>query len=92
MLPNQENGKQRLIKACYAFTNCDGCFHIYGIQNNNSIPIDERMIVNDSSIDFPEHFGIFPKKCTPSVEWSFKNPPIKLPNGNIIHIVHLLKS
>ncbi|SEB93946.1 ATP-binding protein [Paenibacillus sp. GP183] len=94
MLPNKndENGKQRLIKTSCAFANSEGGFLIFGIKNDNSIPVDERIVGINPSHDFPEHFGNFPNKCTPSVFWDFKNPPIKLSSGNVIHIVHIPKS
>ena len=35
----------------------------------------------DAALDFPERFGNYPKQCTPSVHWTFRNPPLRLVFG-----------
>jgi len=89
---NDVSGKDRLKKTCCAFANSDGGFLIFGVADDKSLSVEERLIGIDEEIDFPEQFGNYPKKCSPSVYWDFKNPPLKLSNGNNIHIVFIPKS
>lgn len=83
-------GKERLSKTCCAFANNAGGFLVFGIKDKGSI--EDRLVGIDTKIDFPEHFGNFPKKCSPIVHWEFKNPAIELENGKVIHVVHIPKS
>jgi hypothetical protein len=94
MLPNAKNDldKQRLIKSCCAFANHEGGFLIFGISDDRTLPFEQRLVGVNSSIDFPEKFGYYPQKCKPFVKWDFRNPPIPLQNGNVIHIVHIMRS
>jgi hypothetical protein len=94
MLPSKhdEKGKFRLSRTCCAFANSSGGFLVFGIKNDNALSLHDRLIGVESSLDFPEHFGVYPKKCTPSVDWTFKNPPIALENGRLIHVIHIPKS
>ena len=89
---NDEGGKLRLIKTCCAFANSSGGFLIFGVSNSGLVPVQDRLVGIDSNFDFPEHFGSYPQKCMPSVTWDFKNPPISLENGKVIHIVYIPKS
>ena len=50
------------------------------------------MIGISNKLDFPEHFGVFPQKTSPSVQWNFKNPPLQLESDNVIHVVHIPSS
>jgi len=81
-----ESGKLRLVKTCCAFANSGGGFLIFGVSNNGSL---EGL---DPNFDFPEQFGSYPQKCMPTVTWDFKNPPISLEDGKVIHIVYIPKS
>src|SRR5579872_6139900 len=95
MLPhkNGEEDKLRLIKTCCAFANSAGGFLIFGVKDAKSGGTPESRLVGvDSTYDLPEQFGSYPQKCTPSVEWNFKNPPIQLEDGNVIHIIHISRS
>ena len=89
---NDETGKVRLVKTCCAFANSGGGFLIFGISNNASLPIQNRLVGIDPNVDFPEHFGTYPQRCTPNVQWDFKNPPISLESGNVIHVIHIPQS
>ena len=89
---NDGDGKNRLVKTCCAFANSGGGFLIFGVSDNTSIPAQHRLVGIDSNVDFPEHFGIFPQKCMPNVQWDFKNPPISLENGNVIHVIYIPQS
>jgi len=89
---SDEGGKLRLVKTCCAFANSSGGFLIFGVSNNGSVPVHDRLVGINSNFDFPEHFGSYPQKCMPSVTWDFKNPPISLENGKVIHIIHIPRS
>ncbi len=89
---NDEGGKLRLVKTCCAFANSGGGFLIFGVSNNGSVPVQDRLVGIDPNVDFPEHFGSYPQKCMPSLTWDFKNPPISLGNGKVIHIIHIPRS
>lgn len=95
MLPPSQDavGKIRLTKACCAFANKnDGGFLVFGISDKKNLPADQRLVGIDAALDFPEQFGNYPIKCTPSVEWEFLNPPLKLPNSKVIHVIHIKQS
>ena len=89
---SNEKGKARLRRACSAFANSSGGFLVFGISDDKALSPKDRLVGIDSKLDFPEHFGSYPKLCAPSIYWLFKNPPITLDNGNVIHIVHIPKS
>src|SRR5260370_460931 len=57
-----------------------------------SFSIEERLAGIDPTDDFPGQFGNYPQKCTASIPWDFKNPPVKLENGNVIHVIHVPRS
>jgi hypothetical protein len=90
--PRDDKAKDRLRKTCSAFANTEGGFLVFGVANAASLSPRKRLIGLDTSLDFPEHFGNFPLSCTPSAPWLFLNPPLKLENGRLIHVVHVLKS
>ena len=66
-------------------------FLIFGVLNAKKTPTLERIVGIDSNVDFPEHFGNFPKSCSPSVGWEFRNPPLQLDSGRVVHIVQVPK-
>ncbi|WP_342046000.1 AlbA family DNA-binding domain-containing protein [Bacillus sp. OTU530] len=88
--PREEAGKKRLSKACCAFANSSGGFLVFGISDRGEV--DERLVGIPKDVDFPEHFGNYPNRCRPMVDWQFKNPAIELENGNVIHVIHIPKS
>jgi len=95
MLPHKddERGKQRTVKTCCAFANSSGGFLIYGVKDaTTGGSIEGHLAGIDPADDFPEQFGNYPQKCTPSITWDFKNPPVKLENGNVIHVIHVPRS
>ena len=94
MLPDSRDapGKRRLRKACAAFANSGGGFLIFGIKDDKKLNPANRLEGIDPNIDFPEHFGNFPKECVPSVGWDFKNPAISLESGKVIHVVQVPRS
>jgi predicted HTH transcriptional regulator len=90
-LPHSKNSdvKDHLKKTCCAFANSEGGFLVYGVSDDKELDSEERFEGVDPNIDFPAHFGNYPKMCSPSVEWEFKNPPIVLENGKLIHVVYI---
>jgi len=95
--PSDESGKQRLTKACAAFANSVGGFLVFGVRNNTDsnghvIPADQRLVGLPAGVDLPENFGNYPLKCTPSVVWKFKNPALKLSNGNLVYVVEIMRA
>lgn len=91
MLPDRRDdpAKFRLAKTCAAFANSEGGFLVFGVKDSG--PSGERIAGIDASIDFPEHFGNYPSKVSPSIQWTTLNPPLSLPGGKKIHVVHILK-
>jgi hypothetical protein len=87
-----EDGKRRLRDACAAFANSIGGFLVFGVADDARLPADNRLVGLPTSVDFPVQFGSFPGQCNPTVRWEFKNPPIRIPNGNWIHVVWFQKS
>lgn len=90
--PKDDQGKRRLRDACAAFANSSGGFLVFGVADDTRLPTQDRLIGLPTSLDFPVQFGGFPGQCHPTVRWEFKNPPILLPGGNLIHVVWLQKS
>jgi len=93
MLPDGRNSedKDRLKKTCAAFANSDGGFLVFGVSNSKKTTGLQRIVGIDANVDFPEHFGNFPKSCSPSVAWEFRNPPLLLDSGRVVHIVQVPK-
>jgi len=94
MLPDTRNDKDkdRLRKTCAAFANSEGGFLVLGVSNLKVASARDRIVGIDQTIDFPEHFGNYPKSCYPSVGWEFRNPPLSFSNGRVVHIVQIPKS
>ncbi|MGG0339990.1 ATP-binding protein [Priestia megaterium] len=94
MLPRKgdQGGKLRITEACSAFANSSGGFLVFGIKDDKSLSVEDRLVGVDPSIDFPEHFGNYPQACIPSVDWTFLNPPLKTYKGREIHVVQIFKS
>lgn len=94
MLPHSkdESGKARLRKICCAFANSYGGYIIFGISDDRTKHPIERLVGVSPTVEFPEHFGSFPAKCSPSIDWNFRNPPLQLENGKIIHVIEIPRS
>lgn len=93
-LPDSQDkaSKVRLRKTCCAFANSDGGFIIFGVVDDKTKSPIDRLVGLDSVADFPEHFGNYPAGCLPTIYWSFRNPPLSLSNGRVLHIVHIPRS
>lgn len=95
MLPHNkdEDGKLRFLKTCCAFANSSGGFLVFGVKDGkNDESVQNRLVGLNPAYDLPEQFGSYPQKCSPSIAWDFKNPPIRLENGNVVHIIHIPRS
>src|SRR6266545_2953371 len=79
-----ETGKKRLRKDCCAFANSSGGFLVFGVHDDTTLSVDDRLVGFDPHLVFPVHFGNFPSECNPSVRWEIKNPAIALPGGNVL--------
>jgi predicted HTH transcriptional regulator len=90
--PRDVAGKARLRGTCCAFANADGGFLVFGVANDRALIAPDRLKGVDPRADFPEHFGSFPQLCVPGVEWTFRNPPLTLASGRVIHVIHVPKS
>jgi len=93
-LPDSRDQKQKdgLKKDCAAFANSFGGFLVFGIKDDKKLLPDERIVGIASNQDFARLFGEYPRACQPSVSWNFLQPPIKLLNGNLIHVVFVPQS
>lgn len=89
MLPRDADGRLRLAKTSCAFANSQGGFLVYGVSADTTRPVDERLVGLERTVDFPVAFGPYPARCTPSVDWTFQNPPLPLPNGRCVQIVQV---
>ena len=94
MLPHAKNGKDkaRLRRTCCAFANSEGGFIVFGVRDSRSSPVDQRIVGIDKNCDFPERFGNFPRGCEPTIDWTFRNPPLELEDSKVLHVVHIPKS
>jgi hypothetical protein len=93
-LPHPKNWdtKDRLLKAIAAFANSYGGFFVFGIKDDKNLSSADRVVGMPVAYDLPEHFGNYPAKCQPAVEWRPKNPAIRLTNGKVLHVVHVSPS
>lgn len=94
MLPHSQDqgAKDRLRKTCCAFANTDGGFIVFGVSDDRALDPSDRLVGLDPTLDFPVQFGNYPKQCFPSIYWKFKNPPLTLPSGKLLHIAHIVAS
>lgn len=92
MLPHSKNDedKRRLRETIAAFANAAGGYLIYGVDDSKEKNVNERILGIAVSDDIPAKFGDYASFCEPSVEWDFKNPPIKVENGNLIHVIQII--
>jgi hypothetical protein len=87
-----EPEKQDIRKDCCAFANSQGGFLVFGVSDNKHLSTNDRLIGLDKTFEFIRDFGDFPQECKPSVSWAPLNPPIDLPNGRVIHVIHVPQS
>lgn len=86
------DGKRRIRKTIAAFANSGGGYLVFGVGDQKGVSSENRLVGVEISVDLPEQFGNHASFCEPSVEWKFKNPPIPLSNGNVIHVVQVLST
>jgi len=84
--------KLRLTKTCAAFANSGGGFLVFGVKDDKGLPAQQRIVGIEPGDDFPARFGNFPAAAEPSVEWTFRNPPLQLQDGRLVHIVQVRAS
>lgn len=90
---NDINGRQRLENSTCAFANTDGGFLLFGIKDNKSLSVEERIVGIEQKRDFPREIGDKIRNVEPLIYYNFKNPPIKIPsNKNVIHVIEIPKS
>ncbi len=83
-------GQDRIVTACAAFANTGGGFLVFGVNDDRTRPVPDRMVGVDRAVQFAELFDVYPRRCTPAVTFA----PIKaltLGSGNLIYVVHLPK-
>src|SRR5262249_49154247 len=93
-LPDSRNEKRKrgLRCDCRAFANANGVFLVFGVKDDKTLPIDNRIVGLEPHYDFARDFGNFPSECNPSVNWEPRNPAIALPSGRVLHVVHFPRS
>jgi schlafen family protein len=91
MLPtgNDQKGKLRLRKAVAAFANSGGGFLVIGVRDARDLLPEARMVGRPDTEEILVHFGSLASGCEPSIDWRFANPPLRLPTGNAIHVIHV---
>ena len=87
--PRNDDAKFRLAKTCAAFANSGGGLLIFGVKDAG--PSADRLVGVDT-VDFPAKFGNYPSNVSPSVDWNFRNPPLRLPSGRLVHVIHIPQS
>lgn len=93
-LPNSkdEKAKDRLRRAVASFANNEGGFIIFGISDNKEQKPEDRLFGVSSKEDYPVLFGNLFDVIIPRPDFNFKNPPITLPSGKLIHICEIFES
>jgi hypothetical protein len=80
-------------KSVCAFANTEGGFLVFGIKDNRSLSPEMRIKGIDPNRDFPREFGDKIINIEPHVYYSFKNPPINIPDKkNVIHVIKIPQS
>jgi len=87
-----DSAKDRLRKSCAAFANSGGGFLVFGLADDRSMSPQDRFVGMDPTLDFPARFGDYPRYCAPSVYWRFRNPPLPVTSGRVIHVVEIPRS
>ena len=73
-----------------AFANSSGGFLVLGVHDDRNLSVEARLVGIDTTKDVPEAFGSLASTIDPSVDYSFKNPPIQLADPNrLIHVIHV---
>jgi len=92
-ITSKSDKESRSIRTdCCAFANGDGGFLVYGVADDTALSTADRLVGVPTNVDFPADFSGYPQQCTPSIRWTYKNPPIALPNNTVVHVVHIPKS
>jgi hypothetical protein len=94
MLPaaGDERGKSRLRRTLAAFANSNGGFLIIGVKDDRALPATERLVGVGVSLDVPTQLKDHVVACTPTIQWTFLNEPLRLLSGRLIHVIHVLES
>jgi len=89
---NYVKGQVGLRKTCCAFANSNGGFLVFGIKDDATLPVPNRLVGFPPAEQFLVNFGNYPSQCIPSVRWKPKDSPIILPSGNVLHVIQIEKS
>jgi hypothetical protein len=75
-LPHKSNIDKKidLLKDCCAFANSSGGFLVFGVTDDVSAPLEDRL-KGISTKEFLVDFGNFPSQCIPSIRWDFRTLP-----------------
>jgi predicted HTH transcriptional regulator len=84
-----EPGKARLKKTVAAFANETGGFLVFGVKDDRTLPVKDRIVGVPPDCDVPALFGAQAARCTPAVQWDQLNPPHKLASGNYVHVIEI---
>lgn len=87
-----ETGKGRLRRTVASFANSEGGFIVFGILDDKSAKPEDRLLGIPPEQDYPVLFGNLLQILIPRPDFTFKNPPIGLPLGNLIHICEIYES
>ena len=90
--PRADGDKLGLVKTCASFANSAGGFLIFGVKDDKGLTPSQRLVGFDPAEDFPERFGNFPSAAEPSVEWTFRNPALRLAGGRLLHVAQVVAS
>jgi Putative DNA-binding domain len=94
-LPHSKDvsAKERMRRTCAAFANSEGGgYLLFGIDDDSAKSPADRLVGIAKTLDVPEHFGVYPQQCRPTVAWRFKNPPLDLDGQRVIHVVEIPRS
>ena len=90
--PRDPAGNERLRKTAAGFANTSGGFLIFGVAHHSPKPVQERLVGVETSLDFAQQFGQCLRPCRPSLDWQMRQPPLVLPSGRPIPVVHIPRS
>lgn len=87
-LPRDDESKRRLRVTMASFANASGGFILFGIKDSSAVAAD-RIVGLAPDLELAHQLGALAARCEPIVEFSARNPPLRLPDGRVVHVVHV---
>lgn len=88
MLPRDDSGKDRLVKAAVAMANTGGGFLVFGVRDRGAVKERPTGVAVDQ--EFARTISDLFHRADPPVPHSVRNPPVRVRRGFVIQVVQVL--